>query len=59
VVIQVNADGTVQTADGDWGGGTNVSEATFAEHSKVALNTFNPQHGQGAGGTIAGIGLIG
>jgi hypothetical protein len=59
VVIQVNADGTVQTADGDWGGGTNVSEATFAEHSKVALNTLNPQHGQGAGGTIAGIGLIG
>jgi hypothetical protein len=59
VVIQVIADGTVQTADGDWGGGRNVSEATFAEHSKVALNTFNPQHGQGVAGTIVGVGLIG
>ena len=58
VVIQVGANGTVTTADGDFGG-TKGSEATFASSSHVKLDSFNPQHGQGAGGPIIGIGLIG
>ena len=58
VVIQVSTNGTVTTADGDFGG-TKGSEATFASSSHVKLDTFNPQHGQGAAGAITGIGLIG
>ena len=60
VIIQVNADGTVETADGDWGGSTgNVTETYFAEHSSVALNSVNPKTGRGPAGTIVGIGLTG
>ena len=56
VVIQVNANGTVVTADGDFGG--SGSGTAFAESSHVLMNTFNP-HGRTPAGTIVGIGLIG
>jgi cell wall-associated NlpC family hydrolase len=66
VVVQVLADGTVQTADGDFGGETGwnakhrpVPESYFAEHSSVELDTFNPRQGRGPGGTIVGVGLTG
>ena len=58
VVIQVSANDTVTTADGDFGG-KKGSEVTFASSSNVKFDTFNPQHGQGAAGAITGIGLIG
>ena len=66
VVVQVLADGTVQTADGDFGGETGwnakhgpVPESYFAEHSSVELDTFNPRQGRGPGGSIVGVGLAG
>ena len=66
MVIQVTADGTVQTADGDVGGETgwnekhvHVPESYFAEHSTVELNAFNPRDGHGPGGRITGVGLAG
>ena len=58
VIVQVNADGSITTADGDFGG-SGSSEAAFASSSRVRLNVFNPGHGQGAAGAITGIGLIG
>jgi hypothetical protein len=58
VVIQVQPNGTVVTADGDFGG-TGQPEAAFASTSHVKIDSFNPRYGQGAGGPITGIGLIG
>jgi hypothetical protein len=58
VVVQVSSNGTVTTVDGDFGG-TKGSQATFASSSHARVDTFNPQHGQGAAGAITGIGLIG
>jgi hypothetical protein len=40
-------DGTIATADGDFGG-TRGSQATFASSAHVKLDTFSPGHGQGA-----------
>ena len=58
VVIQVQPNGTVVTADGDFGG-TGSSQAAFASTSHVKIDSFNPRYGQGAAGPITGIGLIG
>ncbi len=58
VVIQVQPNGTVVTADGDFGG-TGKPEAAFASTSHVKIDSFNPRYGQGAAGSITGIGLIG
>ena len=58
VVIQVQSNGTVVTADGDFGG-TGSSQAAFAKTSHVKIDSFNPRYGQGAAGPITGIGLIG
>ena len=57
VVIQVQSNGTVVTADGDFGG-TGSSQAAFASTSHVKIDSFNPRYGQGAAGSITGIGLI-
>jgi hypothetical protein len=58
VVIQVQPNGTVVTADGDFGG-TGKPQAAFASTSHVKIDSFNPRYGQGAAGPITGIGLIG
>ena len=58
VVVQVFPNGSVTTADGDWGG-SGSTQAAFASSSHVRTNTFDPRHGQGAAGPITGIGLIG
>jgi hypothetical protein len=58
VVIQVQPNGTVVTADGDFGG-TGKPQAAFASTSHVKIDSFNPRYGQGAADPITGIGLIG
>jgi hypothetical protein len=65
VIVQVSADGSVTTADGDWGGtvaqkGTPArkAESIFASSSHVIEHTFDPRYGDGPAGVIVGIGLI-
>ena len=54
----MQSNGTVVTADGDFGG-TGSSQAAFASTPHVKIDSFNPRYGQGAAGPITGIGLIG
>jgi hypothetical protein len=53
IVVQINANGSVVSIDGDWGG-TPGTQATFAKSSHVVMNTWNPSGGYGAAGRITG-----
>jgi hypothetical protein len=54
IVTQVNANGTIETASGDWGGYGN-SEAAFSSTSHVVLNA--PAYGWGVGTTPGEMGM--
>jgi hypothetical protein len=58
IIVAVNANGTIVTADGDTGG-KHGTEATFASTSHVLLHgPFDPRTGQGPIGTITGFATI-
>jgi CHAP domain-containing protein len=56
LVTAVNSDGSVQTANGDWGGSSGVSQAYFAETSSVVTVTLAPSE-RSVGSVPSGIGM--
>jgi hypothetical protein len=54
IVVQLLDNGSVVSADGDFGGIRGQGEAAFAKSAHVVINTWSPVSGDGAAGKITG-----